>query len=278
MTHTMDRTLPFTNDDHAFFKTLLVDAGTAALDFQKKGDIIINRKDDRSIVTQADLMVQDLLMTRIASRYPDFHFVMEENNGGAEKAISDDTISAVIDPIDGTAMFSMRLPEWCVSVGIFKGYAPVYGFVYSPGFDMFFYNDDQQSYLNDRPVQAVLDIPIDNETNIFNASEVQNHFHIDFPGKIRNLGSTALHGCLTIDNARNRTLAFIGRSHLWDWAGAIPIIKKAGGGVKYISGREIDFRAVIDNNYRLLDFVIVYNSTDFGSVKRLFKPLPFPSR
>ena len=134
-------------------------------------------------------------------------------------------MSAIIDPIDGTAMFSMHLPEWCVSVGIFRGYTPVYGFVYSPGFDMLFYNDDSNAYLNGRPLKADRNISVDNETNIFSASEVSNRFIVDFPGKIRNLGSTALHACLAADNARNRTLAFIGKSNIWDWAGAVPGLK-----------------------------------------------------
>jgi fructose-1,6-bisphosphatase/inositol monophosphatase family enzyme len=260
----------FNKSDFSFFKTLLLEAGAVARRIQD-GAISINRKSDRSIVTQADLMVQDLLMRRISERYDNFNFIMEENNTGIVPDIHEETISAIIDPIDGTAMYSMHLPEWCVSVGIFKGYTPVYGFVYSPGFDMFFYNDDSSAYLNDRPVRAEKNITIDSETNIFNASEVGNRFFIDFPGKIRNLGSTALHACLAIDNARNRTLAFIGKSHLWDWAGAVPIILKAGGMLRYISGEEIDFHAVIHNNNHLLDFAIVYNSDDFESIRKIFK-------
>jgi fructose-1,6-bisphosphatase/inositol monophosphatase family enzyme len=78
---------------------------------------------------------------------------------------------------------------------------------------------------------------------------------------------------LTIDNARNRTLAFIGRSRLWDWAGAIPIIIKAGGTVRYVSGQEIQYRDVIRNEYRLPDYVLVYNSDDFEMVRNIFKKI-----
>ncbi len=262
--------LVFSNNDFIFFKDLLIEAGTAARKIQKE-TITVMRKSDRSIVTQADLMVQDLLVRRISERHGDYAFIMEENNCGAVPDISDDTVTVVIDPIDGTAMFSMHLPEWCVSVGIFRGGTPVYGFVYSPGCDMFFYNDDSAAYMNDRPVRADRTIAIDNETNIFCASEAGNRFDMHFPGKIRNLGSTALHACLTIDNVRNRTLAFIGKSRLWDWAGAMPIIRKAGGMMKYISGEDIDIQTVISNDCRLFDYVIVYNSDDFESVRNIFR-------
>jgi len=222
-------------------------------------------------VTQADLFVQDLLKNRISARYPDINFIHEENYSGDSCDVEDETISAVIDPIDGTAMYSMHLPVWSVSVGIFKGYAPLYGFVYAPGFHMFFCNDDSNAYLNDGIMRVNRDIRIDTETNIFIASEVYNQFIIDFPGKIRNLGSTALHACLTIDNARNRTLAFIGKSRLWDWAGALPIIIKAGGNVRYLSGKEIAYRDVIRNECRLLDYVLAYNSDNFELVRNIFK-------
>jgi myo-inositol-1(or 4)-monophosphatase len=260
----------FKTADFNFFKSLMLEAGAAAMQIQDDA-IEIKRKSDNSIVTKADLLVQDLLMHKIAARYPDINFIQEENYSGRSSTVQDETVSAIIDPIDGTAMYSMHLPIWSVSVGIFKGYTPRYGFVYSPGFHMLFYNDDSSAYLNDKVTKVVRDFTIDTETNIFFASEIQNTFTIDFPGKIRNLGSTALHACLTIDNARNRTLAFIGRSHLWDWAGAIPIVIKAGGNVRYLSGQEIDFRDVIHNEYRPLDYVVVYNSDNFESVRKIFK-------
>ena len=260
----------FKTADFNFFKSLMVEAGAAAMQIQD-GAIEVRRKSDNSIVTRADLVVQDLLMNEIAARYPDINFIHEENYSGDSPAVEDETVSAIIDPIDGSAMYSMHLPVWSVSVGIFKGYTPWYGFVYSPGFHMLFYNDDSNAYLNNTVMKAVRDFTIDTETNIFFASEIENKFNIEFPGKIRNLGSTALHACLTIDNARNRTLAFIGRSHLWDWAGAIPIIIKAGGNVRYLSGQEIQFRDVIRNECRMLDYVLVYNSDDFESVRNIFK-------
>lgn len=259
----------FTASDFAFFKSVVVEAGDAALRIQK-GTIEVSRKGDASIVTQADLMVQDMLTTRIASRYGGVNFILEENNRGSAGVIDADTVTVIIDPIDGTAMYSMYLPVWCVSVGIFKGYVPLYGFVYSPGFNMLFHNDDEHAYLNGTPKIIDRNMTIDSETNIFYASEVHHDFVIGFPGKIRNLGSTALHACLTIDNERNRTLAFLGKSSLWDWAGAVPIILKAGGDVRYLDGSEIDYRAIIKNNYRFIDYAAAYTANDFTVIRNIF--------
>jgi len=256
------------NSDIIFFLDLINSAGATALQMQR-GELDIQRKEDFSIVTQADIWVQTYLSEKISERFKDFQFISEEQTN-FNKVFSEDTISVIIDPIDGTAMFSMHLPIWCVSIGIFKGYTPLYGFVFSPGSDLLFYNDNLHSYLNGKKLKPDPFIVIEKETNIFYSSEIQD-VKVNFPGKIRNLGSTALHACLTADNSRNRVLAFIGKSFLWDWAGAIPILLKAGVKINYLSGRNIDFKAIVENNYELEDYAVAYNAENFDIIKDIFK-------
>lgn len=259
----------FTESDFKFFIELITSAGEKAHALQKKG-IKVRRKKDATIVTEVDFLIQDYLISEISQKYPDLIFVHEENFNTSASPISNDTVSVIIDPIDGTAMFSMYLPMWCISIGIFKGFEPVYGFVYSPGSDMLFYTDDDNSYLNGRKLTVDRNLIIDSETNMFCSSEAG--FSITgFPGKIRNLGTTALHACLTADNRRNRLLAFIGQSFLWDWAGAIPVIRKAGGNIKYLDGSEINIKKIIDNGYALEQNAVAYNSDNFELIKNYFK-------
>ena len=255
-------------DDISFFLELIKSAGAAALQMQR-GTIEINRKKDTTIVTQADLWVQNFLSGKISEKFPHFQIISEEKTN-LDTDFSNDRISVIIDPIDGTAMFSMHLPIWCISIGIFKGYKPAYGFVFSPGSDLLFYNDDAHSYLNGAELASDPDIIIESETNIFSSSEIRD-VKINFPGKVRNLGSTALHACLTADNSRNRLLAFIGKSYLWDWAGAIPILLKAGVKLKYLNGLDPDYRAIIENNFELEDYMVAYNAESFDLIKNIFQ-------
>jgi len=254
-------------DDINFFIRIVKSAGDAALTFQKQ-DMDIYRKADRSIVTEADLQSQNFLIKQINSRFTGFNFICEENFSESA-TLSENKINVIIDPIDGTAMFSMHLPFWCVSVGIFAGITPAYGFVYSPGCDLLFHTDDMNSYLNGRKLEVDYNTPIEKETNIFYSSEIKG-ITINFPGKARNLGSTALHACLTTDNRRNRLLAFIGKSFLWDWAGAIPIVEKAGGKLKYLDGREIDYKNIAANAFELEDYAVAFNYNDFKEIKKIF--------
>lgn len=246
------------------------EAGAIAHKIQK-GDLQLERKEDLSIVTAADYAVQEHLIDKLSSRFKNMNFIHEENFDRAQVNVDDETLSAIIDPIDGTAMFSMHLPFWCVSLGIFKGYKPLYGFVYSPGSDLYFYNDNENAFCNENIVTIDDNIVIDRETNLFYASEAEKQFDVSFPGKVRNLGSTALHACLITDNRRNRALAFIGQSYLWDWAGAMPIILKAGGRIKYIDNTDIDFKRVINNNYHFEKNMLAYTGNDFNKIKSFFK-------
>ncbi len=259
----------FTNDDIRYMKSVIYEAGMIA-DTIQKDSIHIERKVDKSIVTQADLLVQNYIIEKFSEKFKGLNFIHEENFDRAKREVNDDIISIIIDPIDGTSMFSMYLPIWCVSVGVFMGYEPMYGFVFSPGSNMFFYNDNEFSYLNDRILYVEKIAAIDSETNIFYSTEVYKNIQIDFSGKVRNMGSTAFHAVLMADNKRNRLLAFIGKSYLWDWAGAIPIILKAGVKIKYLNGSKINYKEIIENNYEIKDYLIAYNVDDFNLIQKIF--------
>jgi len=254
--------------DIKFFLNTIKKAGSTALQMQR-GKLNIRRKEDCSIVTEVDIWVQNFLMEEISCKFNSFQFVCEEKTN-MDMNFPGDKVSVIIDPIDGTAVFSMHLPLWCISIGIFQGTVPLYGFVFSPGSDLLFHTDNDYSYLNGTRLISDPDIKIDNETNIFYSSEIRD-VSIKFPGKIRNLGSTALHACLTADNRRNRLLAFIGKSFLWDWAGAVPVILKAGVKIKYLNGNDLDYMEIIKNDFALKDYAVAYNALDFNSVKNIFR-------
>jgi len=260
------------NSDIDYIRQIVREAGSIAQNLQNE-DLDIRRKFDKTIVTKADLAVQNYIIANLSGRFPGFNYIHEENFDQGSTVITDDTITAVIDPIDGTAMYSMGLPLWCVSVGIFYGYTPKYGFVYAPGAGMLFHCDNEKTYNNGNVVTTLAEMDIDHETNFFYASEIRNRRLLDFPGKIRNLGSTAFHACLTVDNRRNRVLAFIGRSFLWDWAGAIPIIEKAGGQVRYLSGNNIDYRAVFRNGCHFIEDMIATGTGDIEKICSFFREI-----
>ncbi|HON78423.1 MAG TPA: inositol monophosphatase family protein [Spirochaetota bacterium] len=258
------------NTDFDFFRNVLTEAGAIALTLQHS-NISVTRKSDSTIVTQADVEVQNYILKAVRSRFSGFNYIHEENFETTHNAIDDSTLSVIIDPIDGTAVYTMGLPTWSISLGIFRGYTPLYGFVYSPGCNMFFHNDDTHAYLNNTPITVDPHMEIERETNLFLTPNVIKNRRISFPGKLRNLGSTALHCSLVANNRANRTLAYIGLAYLWDLAGAIPVLLKAGGHMRYANGNHVDIRGIVDNGYLLPDNIILYSIDSFEIFSTILK-------
>lgn len=256
----------FTQGDIEYIKNLLIEAGRIGVEIQRKG-VHYTHKRDLTIVTQTDIEIQEFLIQSIKKKYPKMEFIHEEKQEENLTSVNEHTTCAIIDPIDGTAVYTMGLPTWCISVGFYDGFNPRYGFVYSPLSNLFYYNDDSAAYCNDNPILVDRSMSINSETNMFVTAEIFRSYYILFPGKVRNLGSTALHGCMVAHNAKTRTLAYIGRSYLWDWGGIIPILSKAGASLRYLNGKYINIKEIIENSFLLPEYCIAYSSYDYELIK-----------
>lgn len=262
----MTEKTPLTTKDIEFVKNTVVKAGKLADAYARRG-FTESRKSDASIVTNADIAVQEMLAKAIGRRFKQANFICEETANAAEMPSE---LAVIIDPIDGTAVFSMGLPCWCVSVGVFYDMQPVHGFVYAPRCDMFFWTDHTSSYLNKRRLAPSGLLP-ETETNYFLASETMRSYNLAAKGKIRNLGSTALHACLVAAGSLNRSLAFLGESMLWDWAGSLAILSKAGCSVHYINGEPLDIAAIAANGFKLPQAAVACSNPKVKAME-LFAP------
>jgi myo-inositol-1(or 4)-monophosphatase len=85
---------------------------------------------------------------------------------------------------------------------------------------------------------------IDDESFLSVTSEAHRGYRINFLGKTRALGSTAANLCYV---ARGTAVAaLLGRPSLWDIAGALPILRAAGGDLRYLSGQPLNFATLAD--------------------------------
>jgi histidinol-phosphatase len=89
----------------------------------------ISYKPDGSEVTDADRQAEEVMRELIARRCPD-HAVLGEEFGPGGAA--DATWQWVLDPIDGTASFTLGIPLFGTLVGLLHDGAPVVGVVHLP--------------------------------------------------------------------------------------------------------------------------------------------------
>jgi histidinol-phosphatase len=90
-------------------------------------DLVVDRKPDRSPVTDADTAVEDTVREILAELRPDDAVAGEERGG----TIGDGR-TWILDPIDGTKNFLRGNPVWATLIALVDGGSPVVGVVSAP--------------------------------------------------------------------------------------------------------------------------------------------------
>jgi len=90
---------------------------------------VASYKADGSPVTVADKEAEALIRERLARHFPHAHILGEEYGGDARPVAGDQWI---IDPIDGTAPYSLGLPTFGTLIGLLRDGRPVLGIINMP--------------------------------------------------------------------------------------------------------------------------------------------------
>lgn len=88
-------------------------------------------KADSSVVTNADIGTEKLFRSYIGQQFPE-HGILGEEFGHSNP---DAEYQWVIDPIDGTAEFARRMPEYGTLIGLFHRKKPLVGIIDLPSMD-----------------------------------------------------------------------------------------------------------------------------------------------
>jgi len=101
-------------------------------------DLRVDRKPDRTPVTDADTATEDALRAVLATRHPE-DAVLGEERGLAPGTPAPGSTTAgsrerswILDPIDGTKNFSRGMPVWATLIALTEGGRPTVGVVSAP--------------------------------------------------------------------------------------------------------------------------------------------------
>jgi myo-inositol-1(or 4)-monophosphatase len=218
-------------------------------------------KTPTELVTEADPMCQQIIISHIRKSFPGHGILAEEGPQGAmlvEPPADQSDVWWIIDPIDGTNNYAHGLLSFCVSIGVFHNGMPVVGVIYDPNTDsMFTAAQDMPACCDNRPIHAGQD-PISR----FAGFAIDSHFDAAVEPAVhqimritrsRCLGSTALHMAYV---ARGAMIgALIVSAKLWDIAAGTLLIRQAGGIVTTLEGKEVfpmDVRQYDSQRFQLL--------------------------
>ncbi len=256
------------------------DYRTFAVDIARESGILLKKKlngirkidfkGEIDIVTDADRMSEDMILSAIRNRFPD-HDVMSEESAATETGSA---FRWIIDPLDGTTNYAHGYPVFCVSIALeWKGDV-ILGVVYNPMLDEMFVAEKRRgAYLNGSRLSvsrtSVLshgllatgfpyDIRNDRNNNINYFNEMARKVRA-----IRRAGSAAL------DLAYVAAGRFDGFWELklmpWDTAAGCLLVREAGGGVTDLFGAPHDLSS---------PHVLASNGTLHQAMMTVFKNVP----
>jgi myo-inositol-1(or 4)-monophosphatase len=88
----------------------------------------IREKAPKDIVTEVDLLCEELMVDAIRKRYPDDAILSEERGG----EISASGRTWLLDPVDGTANYARANPLFCACVSVLEGDVVTHAAVAAP--------------------------------------------------------------------------------------------------------------------------------------------------
>lgn len=207
------------------------------------GRVRVERKQDNSVVTEADREIERFLVRELAERYPDIPVFGEEYGVSNEKPSN---AIWMIDPIDGTGGFVNELPSWTICLGLVVDGEPLLGLVFAPVTgDLYTADAESGSRLNGTPIRVDPNCACNEGTALVSAYVfLHRNVDVEWPGQVWTLGSAAASMVHVARGGVNAGL--INPVSSYDIAASAAILKQAGGDLRYVtSGNPVDFRAFL---------------------------------
>lgn len=263
-------------------------AGKLALDNQNKISIVdehIRKESDNNsdIVTKTDLEISKLFKTFVESNFSGLNYMIVDEESISTlpkdmvKNLKDIEYTFVIDPIDGTHPYSLKMPEFGISIGVLKYGKPYLGVIYAPALHELAYFDGKSSYWLQN-VGAGMEHKIEIKQVVVspNAILLDNPWYIKVNNNIdfrrdctMNLYSAVLNFLLIITG---RAKGYYCMASLWDIAGAWPIVKNIGCSMlDYSNGKSLEKVSLddFDENFRMKELKIVSEKDRFKHLKNV---------
>jgi 3'(2'), 5'-bisphosphate nucleotidase len=115
---------------------LALQAGAAILDVRSRG-FAVERKTDRSPVTEADRAAEAIIVAGLRAAAPEIPVIAEEEVSGG-RVTAPSAQYWLVDPLDGTREFAAGRDEFAVNIGLVRDGRPRLGVVGVPAFGELF--------------------------------------------------------------------------------------------------------------------------------------------
>ncbi|MDT4762853.1 inositol monophosphatase family protein [Sphaerochaeta sp. PS] len=207
---------------------------------EKQKEITRSYKQDGTVITETDLTISRRIIDVVQTLFPEANIISEETLTEFDE---DAPCTFVLDPIDGTDVYSQGLPCWAVALGILdRNRKPVGAYIAAPrwgvGSDSLFVRLDpgKRVLLNDELFEAHGDKDIPEQITMGSSGQRLMDFS-HFYGKIRIFGSSILH--MLAPAIYSHIQGCINQScYVWDITASHAVLLALGMDIEYVDGSE----------------------------------------
>jgi myo-inositol-1(or 4)-monophosphatase len=238
-------------------------------------NVAVSYKQDNSLVTQADVEIEQYLMNKIRQAYPTHRFIGEEamqsngvNINRPLDSLPQTPYTWAIDPLDGTTAFVHGLPGWGISLGLLFYGQPIFGLFYMPLLDDLTYTTNDGIICNGQYLHHSVQPDWGRKGFMAVSAGTHHDFELDIL-RMRALGSVSSSFVYTARGSA--AAALIPKAYLWDLIAGACILNKAGGELRYISGKPVDFHALL-NGQRAPEPILAGHPNMLAELQTAIKP------
>lgn len=215
-------------------------------------DHTVRFKSDGTEVTIADQQGEAAMRSLIQQRYPDHAILGEEFGTSGNEQAMNARHCWVLDPIDGTAWFTLGVPLFGTLIALLEGGDPIVGIIHFPGLretvyaarghGCWFQVPDQE------PVAVTVKESVELSGAIASATAVHSSDIQAKPGEIPYRLTDVINGVQKFrfcSDCNQHALVCRGKLHIaidtlmnpWDIAAIVPCVEEAGGKVTNLQGK-----------------------------------------
>ncbi|HIB68909.1 MAG TPA: inositol monophosphatase [Phycisphaerales bacterium] len=229
-------------------KQIALEAGALLKEGQEKGFSLDRKSTSIDLVTEYDQLAEKLVVSSLVKAFPDHGLVAEE--GSSRECRSAEGYRWYIDPLDGTNNFAHHIPQFSVSIALYKEDEPEIGVVCDPmRGELFWAQRGQGAFVNGRRLQVsdapkvgdsilASGFPYDRHTDVVDNLEQLGRF-IKMCQGFRRFGSCALDLAFLAAGRYDGFWEF--KLSSWDLAAGILLVQEAGGKVTRIDGQPMGY-------------------------------------
>ncbi|MBM3791987.1 MAG: 3'(2'),5'-bisphosphate nucleotidase CysQ [Acidobacteria bacterium] len=195
---------------------------------------------DRTVVTKADIEADRILQGHLRSGFPDYGWLSEETCDDATRLGKDRVW--IVDPMDGTREFVMKIPEFVVSIALAEQGEPILAVIYNPTTGAL-YEAKRGSGTKCNGQALYCSRGLEGKPRIeVSRSDIQKNLFAGYEQyvELRPVGSIA-YKLARLSSGKTDATVSITPKNEWDIAAGVLLVTEAGGKATDLDGRSHRF-------------------------------------